>query len=620
MREMKDSGIEWVGRMPSHWNVLPNKYIMQKIKVINPVYKGEDILSLTVNGVIVRDLDAGGKMPASFDGYQILYPDNLLMCLFDYDVTPRCIGLIRNNGVSSPAYSQFVLKDGNSSRYYYYYYLMIDHTKELLHLAKNLRHSFTEEQLGAIKTPVPPVDEQICIANYLDSKCTEIDILSAEIQSEIDALEEYKKSVIIEAVTKGLNNNAKMKDSGVFYVGPMNADWKITKLGYICNKVTRKFSPEDAALICTNKGAVTERGEKVVGLMTSDDNAMQGIHVGDIAIHGMDTWHGAIALSKLSGKITRVVHVCTSAEDHRFIVYYLQSLAYRDVYKLITNGVRGNTSDFRSWDKASDIYVTIPTREEQVLICDYLDSICEKISTIVTEKKEMLETLAEYKKSLIYEYVTGKKEVPTTNDDVVVLFDLNALWLGCIVDKLGKEQRGRTQIQKIKYLLDVHCGINPNNQYYRYNHGPYDINLNDHLGSLVGKKWFKQEHGKTITLTAGECHADFQNLCKERIGDKEPVIDSFLSLLQSMKVMKTSRLERIATLYAVWNDFLLDGITPTDDQIIQEVLSNWTENKAHSQYETWQDSLNKMKKHGLIPKGTGLHTLPKPEKDGGEAE
>ena len=126
MREMKDSGVEWVGQIPKNWKVMANKYVMHKTKDIIPTYCGEDILSLTINGVIVRDLDAGGKMPASFDGYQRLKPGNLLMCLFDYDVTPRCIGLIKDNGITSPAYSQFIVDKGNHTEYYYYYYLMID--------------------------------------------------------------------------------------------------------------------------------------------------------------------------------------------------------------------------------------------------------------------------------------------------------------------------------------------------------------------------------------------------------------------------------------------------------------------------------------------------------------
>ena len=392
---------------------MPNKYLMKKKKVICPVYKGEDILSLTMKGVIVRDLDAGGKMPTSFDGYQRLEPGNLLMCLFDIDVTPRCIGLIKQEGLSSPAYSQFELNDMGNAEYYCYYYTMLDNDKTLLHLAKNLRHSLTEDQLGAISVIVPPIQEQKKIADFLDAKCSEIDALTADIQTQIDTLEQYKRSIITEAVTKGLNSDVEMKDSGIFYMAPMNAKWRLTKIGYICTKLSRLFKPEDTALICSNSGKVLVRADDVTGKMVSDDNAMQGIHAGDIAIHGMDTWHGAIALSDYDGKITRVVHVCDSTEDKRFIVYYLQYLAFQGVYKLISNGVRGNTSDFRSWDKVSDIWIAIPkTKEEQKNICDYLDRQCKSIEKVIAEKKEQLEILDEYKKSLIYEYVTGKKEVP----------------------------------------------------------------------------------------------------------------------------------------------------------------------------------------------------------------
>ena len=199
--EMKDSGIEWVEQMPMSWNTVPNKYLMYKIKSICPIYNGENILSLTTNGVIIRDLNGGGKMPTSFDGYQKIVPGNLLMCLFDIDVTPRCIGLIKDYGLTSPAYSQFAMKDGAYAPYYYYYYLMVDYTKELLHMAKNLRHSLTEDQLGAIKVPRPPYDEQIQIAEYLDSKCSEINQVIADKNNQLATLDEYKKSLIFEYVT-----------------------------------------------------------------------------------------------------------------------------------------------------------------------------------------------------------------------------------------------------------------------------------------------------------------------------------------------------------------------------------------------------------------------------------
>lgn len=196
--EMKDSGIEWVGQMPSSWDAVPNKYLMYKVKNICPVYNGEDILSLTTNGVIIRDLNGGGKMPTSFDGYQKVAPGNLLMCLFDIDVTPRCIGLVKNLGLTSPAYSQFVMRADAYAPYYYYYYLMVDYTKELLHMAKNLRNSLTEDQLGAIKAPNPPYEEQVQIAEFLDKKCTEISRVIEDKNKQLATLDEYKKSLIFE--------------------------------------------------------------------------------------------------------------------------------------------------------------------------------------------------------------------------------------------------------------------------------------------------------------------------------------------------------------------------------------------------------------------------------------
>lgn len=199
--EMKESGIEWAEQIPVHWRTMHNKYLMHKVKEICPVYNGEDILSLTMQGVIVRDFELGGKMPASFDGYQIIHPGNLLMCLFDYDVTPRCIGYINNEGLTSPAYSQFVMEPIADAHYYYYYYLMLDFTKELLHLAKNLRHSFTEEQLGEINTVVPPVNEQREIAGYLDKKVAIIDEAISLKNDQLSTLDTYKKSIIYEYVT-----------------------------------------------------------------------------------------------------------------------------------------------------------------------------------------------------------------------------------------------------------------------------------------------------------------------------------------------------------------------------------------------------------------------------------
>jgi len=355
-RIMKPSGIEWVGEIPEHWKVMPNKYVMHKIKDINPVYHGEDILSLTMNGVIVRDLDAGGKMPASFDGYQKLYKNNLLMCLFDIDVTPRCIGLIKNDGLTSPAYSQFVLHDNATAEYFYYYYLMVDFTKELLHMAKNLRHSLTEEQLGAISVPVPPVPEQQIIAAFLDGKSTEIDGLVADIQSQIDTLEQYKRSVITETVTKGLNPDVAMKDSGIEWVGEVPEHWNIHPVGYYFGERKNKNSRGlEENLLSLSYGKVIRKDINTNGgLLPASFNTYNIVEADDIIIRPTDLQNDKrslrTGLAKEHGIITSA-YIALKPKRTVIPAYFHYLLHSYDVIKVfynMGNGVRQglNFSEF----------------------------------------------------------------------------------------------------------------------------------------------------------------------------------------------------------------------------------------------------------------------------------
>lgn len=258
-----DSQIPYVGLIPSHWKTVQNKRVMHKEKRICTSYAGQDIISLTMNGVIVRDLGAGGKMPATFDGYQFVYPGELLMCLFDIDVTPRCVGKVYNEGLTSPAYSSFVLHDNADLGFYYYYYLMLDHTKELLHLAKNLRHSLTEEQLGQIKVPLPPLSEQRTIAAFLDTKIAHIDSVIAEAKASIEEYKAWKASIIYEAVTKGLDPNVEMKDSGVEWIGMMPTTWSACALKQLTTKIGSGKTPSGGAEVYTTEGVMFLRSQNV---------------------------------------------------------------------------------------------------------------------------------------------------------------------------------------------------------------------------------------------------------------------------------------------------------------------------------------------------------------------
>ena len=414
MRKMKDSGIGWIKEIPINWDLVRNKYnfVLNK-NIVGSKWDETQLLSLTKNGIKkINDGEQTGKVPASFATYQIVKKDDIVMCLFDLDCSAVFSGRSQYDGMISSAYKCFKCNENLNPRYVDFYFRTVFVDRKYMRYSKNVRYSLASDEFLSLPILVPPIDEQKKIGTYLDEQCEKIDEIMADIQSQIDTLEDYKKSIISEAVTKGLDPNAKTTKSRLFYMAPYNKEWSLTKIGYCCKKLWRTFVPEDMALICTNKGKVSVRPEEMTGKMVSEDNAMQGIKKGDIAIHGMDTWHGSVAYSDYDGKITRVVHVCDSTEDKRFIVYYLQQLAFNGVYKLISNGIRGNTSDFRSWDKVADIYIALPKVDEQHQISDYLEKKCAEIDSIIEDKKAQLETIENYKKSLIYEYVTGKKEVP----------------------------------------------------------------------------------------------------------------------------------------------------------------------------------------------------------------
>ncbi len=420
MRTMKDSGIEWVGRVPQSWSVNPIRAEFQEVTEKNKLGLVKNALKFTYGNIVKKDnfdADDDNYVADTILNYTVVNPGTIMLngLNLNFDFVSQRVALVKERGIITSAYIAFAPNSNGriSSQFITYLLKAYDGCKAFHNMGGGVRKILNFSELKKQYIVYPTLVEQQRIADFLDAKCAEIDALTADIQTQIDTLEQYKRSVITETVTKGLNPNVEMKDSGVFYMAPMNASWRLTKIGYICTKLSRSFVSEDTALICSNKGKVQIRADDLTGIMVSDDNAMQGIRAGDIAIHGMDTWHGAIALSEFDGKITRVVHVCDSTEDKRFIVYYMQHLAFQGVYKLISNGVRGNTSDFRSWDKVRDIWIAIPkTRQEQEAICDYLDRQCNAVEEVISTKKQQLEVLATYKKSLIFEYVTGKKEVP----------------------------------------------------------------------------------------------------------------------------------------------------------------------------------------------------------------
>lgn len=415
-RQMKDSGIEWIGDIPAQWQVIPHKYIMHKEKNICEHYNGEDIISLTMNGVIVRDLTTGGKMPTTFDGYQYVDPEDLLLCLFDIDVTPRCVGVVRNHGVTSPAYSCFKVHEGYHNAYYDYLLRFIDDEKVFVHLAKNLRSSLTETDFGAIKTIVPPLDEQKRIAEFLDLQCSEIDVVIAKTKATIEEYKKLKQAIVTDAITKGIRNNRNLLDSGNVWYGDIPADWDVRKLKYMF-RIKKDIAGKEGytVLSITQRGVIPKNIANNEGQLAENYSNYQLVEPGDFAMNHMDLLTGWVDISQYSGVTSpdyRVFVLLDEKNNHSKYYLYLMQMCYTNrIFYGLGQGVSGLGRWRLQADKFLNFTIPVPSYEEQKEIADYLDKKCAEIDTLIEKKTALLAEMVSYKKSIIYEYVTGKKEV-----------------------------------------------------------------------------------------------------------------------------------------------------------------------------------------------------------------
>lgn len=409
-RILKNSGIAWIGEIPKHWEVtkINHLYSQRNQKVSD---KDFEPLSVTKKGILPQ-LENAAKTDNG--------DNRKLVKIGDFVINSRSdrrgsCGISKFNGSVSLINIVLEPRQNMNSKYFDWLFHTTLFADEFYKYGNGIVDDLWSTRWGNMKNilvPYPPLNEQERIAEFLDKKCASIDSSIENLEQKIKSLAEYKKALITQCVTKGLNPKIlEFKDSEIPWIGQIPKHWEIIRLGYICNKLNRKIDENDEPLICSNKGQVAFRDKNACGKMLSENHTMQGIQVGDIAIHGMDTWHGAIAYSNLKGKITGVVHVCDSKENNKFIVYFLQYLAIQGVYKLISNGVRGNTSDFRSWNSVKNIYIIVPPLNEQKEIAEFLDNKCEKIDNLSANYKEQIKTLKEYKKALIYECVTGKKQI-----------------------------------------------------------------------------------------------------------------------------------------------------------------------------------------------------------------
>lgn len=416
MREMKDSGISYVGKIPSNWDMHPVYYYFGERKHRNRMGQEDNLLSLSYGNIVRKDINTSeGLLPESFNTYNIVEAGDIIIRPTDLQNDKRSLrtGLVKERGIITSAYLDLMPIKKINSAFFRYLLHAFDVTKVFYNMGNGVRQGLNFSEFSRLMVFEPPIEEQNAIARFLDSKCNEFDSVSADIQTQINVLEQYKRSVITETVTKGLNSEVTLKDSGIQWIGQMPAHWNCIRGKYILRYLQKLVKEDDGVITCFRDGEVTLRSNRREEGFTMSDKEIgyQGIDVGDLVVHGMDGFAGAIGISDSRGKASPVLNVLETDQNKRYIMYYLRSMAYSDVFLALATGIRVRSCDLR-WNKLAELMYPVPPIEEQEKIVEHIDSVIKKTDEVIADKNEQLNTIEEYKKSLIYEYVTGKKEVP----------------------------------------------------------------------------------------------------------------------------------------------------------------------------------------------------------------
>ena len=418
MQQMKNSGIEWIGEIPESWDIIKTKNIFRYFKrIVGNRHVETERLALTLNGVIKRDKnEADGLQPEKFDTYQFLYKNELVFKLIDLgNIATSRVGLSPFDGMVSPAYI-ILRSECSDNRFYYYFYLSMWHRNIFNSLGDNgVRSSIGANDL--LNLPIVNTTEaaRIRIADFLDKKCVDIDNLIAHEVAAIEELKAYKQSVITETVIKGLDKSVPMKDSGVEWIGQIPASWSIVKTKNIFRNVKRIVGDQHAEterLALTLNGVIKRDKNEATGLQPENFETYQFLYRNELVFKLIDLGNVAtsrVGLSPFDGMVSPAYIILQNKfTDNRFYLYFFLSMWYRQIFNALgDNGVR---SSLNAQDLLNIPTVLLPEPERKK-ISDYLDKKCAEIDDFISIKQQKIEELKEYKKSLIYEYVTGKKEV-----------------------------------------------------------------------------------------------------------------------------------------------------------------------------------------------------------------
>lgn len=426
MRNMINSGVEWLGDIPETWELVQLGSLFSEHKHKNTRMQSNNLLSLSYGSIIRKDINTSeGLLPESFEGYNVIDDGDIVLRLTDLQNDQRSlrVGLSHENGIVTSAYVTLRRRNPTlNSQFFYYLIHSYDVRKGFYGMGAGVRQGLNYAGVKKIMLTLPPVEEQTKIAAFLEDKLSKVDILIANVKTQIEKLKAYKQSVITEVVTKGLDSNISLKDSGVEWIGMIPENWAIVSLGGVTTEIrngyvgpTRDLFFDDGIRyiqsLHTKDGAIDfDKHPYYVSKEWAEQHPK--IHTGDVLIvQTGDIGQVALVDEEFDGCNCHALIIATpntAIVNPAFLTYYLLSHTGKE---LMLSFKTGALLPHLNSGKIKSTPVCVPNMETQDAIVATLQRITKSADDLIAIKKKKIEKLEQYKKSLIYEYVTGKKEV-----------------------------------------------------------------------------------------------------------------------------------------------------------------------------------------------------------------
>lgn len=419
MDKTKDSGIKWIGDSPIEWNKFTIGQLFEQVKQKNTGLIEKNLLSLSYGRIKRKDINSGdGLLPESFEGYNIIEKDDIVLRMTDLqnDKTSLRQGIAEERGIITSAYITMRAIHKVSPRFVYYQLYGFDVSKGYYGMGSGVRQGVNWKDIKKLSLILPNLELQNEIAKFLDEKTALIDDIITDTKQTIEELKSYKQSLISEIVTKGIDKNVKLVPSGIEWIGEVPEEWEVLKSRYFLNEISVKGYPDEEVLsLYRDYGIIPKNSRSDNHNVTSlDTSGYKLVEPGNLVINKMKAWQGSMAISDLRGIVSPAYYtfeVDNERFDLRFLHYALRNPAYKKEYMRISAGLRVGQWDLNKNEFKNLKYAFPENKEEQKAIADYLDEKISQIDALIIEKENVISEYENYKKSMIYEYVTGKKRV-----------------------------------------------------------------------------------------------------------------------------------------------------------------------------------------------------------------